>query len=1328
MKKFKELDKYSELNPIRDHIKLEFRETEPGKELKAIKKDLAESLKPEYSRAIVFCTSRKLTEEAAAEVNSEFKENDTLANKAGFYHAGMDSDARERTFEQYKTGSLAILFATKAFGMGMDIRNIHHVYHLGPSGSFEDYLQEVGRAGRNEDDLKKAGYSSENPIQAICFHSKDSFPSYRDWIQRTQISWNDICNVYEVFKEYRAQFITGKEERQNREFLPIPLNTLSTSLKYMDTESDLGSLFRLSLYWLQQADRIHSRFYVPAFLEFQNEGFFDRETEPNIADDDLKKLFGYVFKIYDEEFRDADSTLVDGTGLMKYMEVNREKMFLLILKAQKKGLLKLVNELNVKPTENSRHDEAIQKIARDSEFQFLEAVNEIALKLVEEFRRNEEVELLNETLQRLIQEVEESVLFEKFLDKLSSYADREYCEIYLRSKDLRKERKKQPEFASFMNTARRTQPELLEILEKQRRILKSDKSSGILKTAFFVLNLHPEISITSKFSEDSKAIIQVVKLEATKTALGKFVTSFCKDGRSLLIELMKEESRVVDINELLLRLPFKEPKYSEVENLFYLLRKVGYIRFQGGLIPMAIEMKFDKLEALGDLPEDEKLGFTYVETIRMKKLRLIVLECFSELEDKDKQTDLIRDYFQGKDSKEIIKLIETYSKNHEKLLGPYRAEALKERVSGLNPNQLSVYKAGMRSHVSVLAGPGTGKTHTLVLRVARLIQEENIPPHKILVLAYNRAVVEELKMRLKSLFVELGYKKLINSLQVYTFSALTGSVLQQNGVQENDLNVWEKKFLELYRERGRSILGRFADVEYVFIDEFQDITNRRLEIIKIVAPKFRSFITAIGDPNQSIYGFDRVKENGERGPEAYYALFNEEYSPEEKMLTINYRSTPEIIETSKLALPGSARNLPIEPNPETEKFEGVVDIYEGSGEWLSRFYRLLQEEGNNEIAILFRTNEELYKDYELINELVETAGYKLEIKGSSTSFIRQREIAYILNVIIRNRAGALIEDKEGIGAYVNDIIKPKFPNWDKDLLDDFVRLFNYYYDQYNENHTYGDFVDFVKEITAKDDGQLFKILKTQRNITTPTVILTTIHRVKGMEYQNVIVPASTAKLPFEPRTREYSEVELQEIIDEEKRLRYVAYSRAKSNLIVEISAREKSLEAGECYLEAGNVNNGIPVKSGDNNIVISWKAGNDPNSIIHETIHTQLKIGDQLSIRRNDFNNWGVWYGNVKVERFIGNYAGRFNGSNLKGIFVDSITRYTAEECQLYDERHGANYYTRWSQDAQNRGFIYLVNFFGYAAPENEIEDLHRERIKGIIEYGEMLLENSFKN
>ncbi|MCP6280360.1 UvrD-helicase domain-containing protein, partial [Klebsiella pneumoniae] len=68
----------------------------------------------------------------------------------------------------------------------------------------------------------------------------------------------------------------------------------------------------------------------------------------------------------------------------------------------------------------------------------------------------------------------------------------------------------------------------------------------------------------------------------------------------------------------------------------------------------------------------------------------------------------------------------------------------------------------------MLAGPGSGKTHVLTLRCARLIYTEHVSPNKILVLAYNRAVVTELRNRLNHLFTRLGMSRTANRINVHT--------------------------------------------------------------------------------------------------------------------------------------------------------------------------------------------------------------------------------------------------------------------------------------------------------------------------------------------------------------------------------------------------------------------------------------------------------------------------------------------------------------------------------------------------------------------------------
>lgn len=91
---------------------------------------------------IVYCVSRRLTEEVA-----EF------INEAGFrafpYHAGMSPEARSESQEIFMADEAVIMVATIAFGMGIDKSDIRFVFHLNLPGSMEAYYQEIGRAGRD---------------------------------------------------------------------------------------------------------------------------------------------------------------------------------------------------------------------------------------------------------------------------------------------------------------------------------------------------------------------------------------------------------------------------------------------------------------------------------------------------------------------------------------------------------------------------------------------------------------------------------------------------------------------------------------------------------------------------------------------------------------------------------------------------------------------------------------------------------------------------------------------------------------------------------------------------------------------------------------------------------------------------------------------------------------------------------------------------------------------------------------------------------------------------------------------------------------------------
>jgi len=104
---------------------------------------LAERLRTQPGEAaIVYVTLQKTAEQVTQYLQ--------LADiSAAAYHAGLDANIRHRIQENFMSGDTPVVVATIAFGMGIDKANIRGVYHYNLSKSLENYMQEIGRAGRD---------------------------------------------------------------------------------------------------------------------------------------------------------------------------------------------------------------------------------------------------------------------------------------------------------------------------------------------------------------------------------------------------------------------------------------------------------------------------------------------------------------------------------------------------------------------------------------------------------------------------------------------------------------------------------------------------------------------------------------------------------------------------------------------------------------------------------------------------------------------------------------------------------------------------------------------------------------------------------------------------------------------------------------------------------------------------------------------------------------------------------------------------------------------------------------------------------------------------
>ena len=92
--------------------------------------------------AIVYVTLQKTAEKVAQFLHD--KGQNALA-----YHAGLKAEERDRVQEAFMGGEVSIVVATIAFGMGIDKADIRAIYHYNLPKSLENYMQEIGRAGRD---------------------------------------------------------------------------------------------------------------------------------------------------------------------------------------------------------------------------------------------------------------------------------------------------------------------------------------------------------------------------------------------------------------------------------------------------------------------------------------------------------------------------------------------------------------------------------------------------------------------------------------------------------------------------------------------------------------------------------------------------------------------------------------------------------------------------------------------------------------------------------------------------------------------------------------------------------------------------------------------------------------------------------------------------------------------------------------------------------------------------------------------------------------------------------------------------------------------------
>ena len=1287
----KRLNADQEYNPIRDHINVVFESIDDRDVIsERIISYLADhGFDGKHSRVLVFTNSRKGAQGVAAGLAESIDGRvDIAAEQVDYYHAGLDGHQREERYNAYKDGDILILVATKAFGMGMDISNIHFLFHVGPASTFEDHLQEVGRAGRNRDKYELVGFSRENPIQAVCFLTSKDFKSAKDRLHKGRITWGIIDSILKKVIDYISTFWNDPIPRDKA--FPLPLDLLDQSDGH---EGDSEVLFRIGLYWLEKLDRVKLGVYTPTQMpmELTDEDIHWGQIHDGKLRVKLQELQNYLQDL--AKVTELNSLMISIVDLKEKLDITRTReLFRVLFQAQRIKLISIQRFLTVQPTKSKGSELRFlidESIVGGRILPTIECLFDLVNEVMDSVPPVGQLELDNDEIDRLINE--------RILEAFNGH------EIYWEIKKREK---------------------VIEDNDDKIEALKSDFIKKRAKLFSKILSFIPEVKYKSIIEIEKNNDSNLTQLIYNGNKNKRIWQGFLKDLKEDIYRLLtfiseqynRSEIRRYNYVDLIISVGMEDKDSSYLENLFYVAKGLGYVKGDvTSLMPMGIELYLLNTKSLKrmNLTEDDKLVLEeFEETERMKDLRLLSLESLSSLCG-EKQDRFIKNYFKTSNSAELIDLLEGELGDEHPSLTAFRQKALQVEEAKLNDDQRKVYRAERNSNIQVIAGPGSGKTHTLILRVARLIQEEKVAPETILVLAYNRAVVIELKSRLSRLFNELGYSSLIKRLKVFTFHGLCKFCLRER-LGDVGFDSWENTFVKISLDEPGVIMDQLGGVQYILVDEFQDINSKRLDILRFLSNINKGAVCVIGDPNQSIYGYERVNDPLGIGPKGYYEEYQKIFDPEVHKLGINYRSTKNIISYTQTYINVLDQIIDIpdlrsikqldQPDSVREIIHDPPRVY---GDWKHELCGLIKhgDEGNRQyknIAILCRNNDEVFKKYSEIIGL-DLRNVRIRIQGSGQNPLKSREIYECRELLLQLSQTVFKED-------IKDLIKDKclelfkiFPRWDRFNIHLFIAIiYEFYKEEYETGMDKIDLIEYLDDIGRKDDGHFGRLYYKHIQLIDShnddiELVISTMHKVKGLEFDAVLLAPSYADLPMKADGLNYLEH-----IEEERRLYYVAFTRARMKLINIKWKRELALDALRPF--RWNIEDikrlGIRFEAGLSKFNISW-AADTYGEYSYTYIRNEVIVGDEIKLKRrtrSGYTFWEIIHCGKTIGQLSKSESKRLQQdySEIWNLRVSAVQVYTYGESLEYDNRNNTKYTSKWKEMSKKRGYIYLVDLAGY--------------------------------
>ena len=657
--------------------------------------------------AIVYVSSVKATETLA-----ERLQNDGIS--ALPFNGRMERNIKVENQEAFMSGHVRVIVATSAFGMGVDKPDVGLVIHYQISDSLENYVQEAGRAGRDQH------------IDADCYilYSEADLDFHFTMLNQTKLSFNEIQQVWKAIKEFtkeRTKVICSPLELARKAGWDDTVPMIETRVKTaVSTLEQTGYVERQLNYPKVFATSIMVKNVAQARDRIETCGLFD-EKEKERAARIISKLVSTRSRAQagNDEFESRVDYIADHLGM------ERETVIDTVNKLRLCGILADMVDMKVILSKNDTMGKAEQALGRFSKLEYF------LLSHVGEQEKGYVYKELNsaaedEGIKSSVTDIRKIFFFWTIKGYLTKGA---------------------PAVAPQDESGEGGTPDGKNVATgapcmSVRRLM--DRYNRRMDLCRFLVDY-----FTKKHAEEKDPVGNESN-EIGFSLVG--VLNAYREAPNLLFQT-------------------GETSLEEMKEALLYLQKTGILKLEGGFLVTYNGMRLNRVaDTRSRFRKDDYKPLEEFYTQKIQQIHIVGEYASWLCHDPDGAARFVHDYF-GLEYKPFVAKYfgEGRAEQIKRNITPSKYKKL---FAGLTGTQKRIIDDADSPFIVVAAGPGSGKTKVLVHKLASLLLLENVKPEQLLMLTFSRAAATEFKRRLYELIGNVTAYVGIKTFHSYAFDLL----------------------------------------------------------------------------------------------------------------------------------------------------------------------------------------------------------------------------------------------------------------------------------------------------------------------------------------------------------------------------------------------------------------------------------------------------------------------------------------------------------------------------------------------------------------------------